>query len=1093
MNSLNLFDADNDWTLDPYHCNSSNDPLVDKVIGNAYAVVRTVYCNLGNLKLLYDFLNTYGMVLGVKSEDELKKLNRSAKYARIYGFANTGDHQVTDYLYVPDDTSGIRPDDPTATGSWIKIASSTAGGEGSGGHGSYIPYVYAKGSAVGNETSFKVPEGTLGVPFIIINGSVQYIGYGFEYDVATSTVTLSNPLAQGDEVVALTTAVPANPDNPYVSDWVQVNWLYNNGYALGGEQVITVPYNFKDVPAVYKNGLRLYKGLQSNSYVIDPDTHTVTMTEILAQGDRVIVTLGGESETIAIVDRTIQEVARANDVKDDDVVLSTNTNVVITGKKIIYDVNAQKSWALPDLPPNAYIVSVVGDQLTYNPGNVTVTLLSPYQQINTRELWKGSLAEAGLTLVDGSFEEGATVASAGDAVWHIGGGKCYTWDGSLPYTVPAESTPASSGGFGAGKWLVATDIGARKWAEMNLQPMAIYKEHGSFETGGKATSKVSALFSSATGMYYTPKAGTLTVAAGSSPNSSWVCLGIMGRFKLDDVRNFKAVGDGVADDTTPLFNACLYAAFFNTGVFIDRSLTVISGPLKFSYVDGMRIYGQGTIKMKGDRTGEILYAGGAQITFIGSSGVDIDGLIFDGNRKGSPEYTGFNHGVQFVPADNDFRSNNGGASKPSKRNRIRNCIFKNQGSNRVGQDKFGDGVYLFGCDDVEIVNVHFENVGRWGVAMSDCLNVKMDKLTCDNTAPDSVALGFIDIENESIDNTNGTYSENISMSNLSGVGLCQIRVGGGSNSENKNGAAHYLRNITGSNINLKLIDGPTYPSNYFGIGVIPFCNEDAVPTVGVVENSNITFDLCKVTAQTPGTKIGFALMPEGVGGNNIVSDIVFTNCISKGAHKAFQGAAEIKSGGYTMRNITVTGIYDAAGANSIGVRMAATQLVNYRISVSSKGSTMRALSLEDGRAIGAVDSYGKVFDTSLNAASGVNAFAYIYRASFTDVECFGSAPIADLTVNVIDKDYGNTWNSMKRTVPGFTVAAGAQQASGGIDIGSHTRFGYTVNAAAPFIMDQAAWHANVTEPGFAILLIKNNTDAEITKAADEWTFTVEKR
>lgn len=376
MNSHIPFDADNDWTLDPYHCNQSNDPLVDKVIGNAYAVVRAVYCNLGNLKLLYDFLNTYGMVLGVKSEAELKKLNKLAKYARIYGYASTGDRQVTDYLYVPDDTSGIRPDDPTATGSWIKVATSETGGGGEGGgQGAYIPYVYANGSALGGETSFKVPDGTVGVPFLIINGSVQYIGFGFTYSAATATVTLSNPLVQGDEVIALTTAIPANPDNPEVPGWVQVNWLYNNGSAIGGEQVITVPYNFQDVPAVYKNGLRLYKGLQSNSYVIDPVTHTVTMTEILTQGDRVILTLGGESETITINDRTLQEVARSTNAKDSDVILSTTTNLVITGKKIIYDVVAQKSWSLPDLPPNAYIVKVEGDKLTYNPGNVTVSLL----------------------------------------------------------------------------------------------------------------------------------------------------------------------------------------------------------------------------------------------------------------------------------------------------------------------------------------------------------------------------------------------------------------------------------------------------------------------------------------------------------------------------------------------------------------------------------------------------------------------------------------------------------------------------------------------------------------------------------------------
>lgn len=455
MNSHIPFDANNDWTLDPYHCNQSNDPLVDKVIGNAYAVVRAVYCNLGNLKLLYDFLNTYGMVIGVKSEADLKKLNKLVKYARIYGYSSTNDRQVTDYLYVPDDTSGIRPDDPTATGSWIKVATSaTGGGGGEGtGQGSYIPYVYANGSALGGETSFKVPEGTVGVPFLIINGSVQYIGYGFTYSPATATVTLSNPLSQGDEVVALTTAVPANPDNPEVPGWIQVNWLYNNGSAVGGEQVITIPYNFQDVPAVYKNGLRLYKGLQSNSYIIDPGTHTITMTEILAQGDRVIVTLGGESETLTVTDRTLQEVARSNNVQDSDVVLSTTTHLVITGKKIIYDVSAQKYWRLPVLPPNAYIVKVEGDKLTYNPGGVVTTLLEADTSQNAIESALVHTAlEIGLPMA-GTFEGGAQVTSAAQSVGYKAEGKLYRWAGTLPKTVAKGSTPESSGGIDEDAWV----------------------------------------------------------------------------------------------------------------------------------------------------------------------------------------------------------------------------------------------------------------------------------------------------------------------------------------------------------------------------------------------------------------------------------------------------------------------------------------------------------------------------------------------------------------------------------------------------------------------------------------------------------------
>ena len=453
MNAHNPFDAKQDWT-NPYCQNSSNDPMVDALLGNAYHVVRTVYCNLGNLKLLYDFLNQYGMVIGVNSEEELKALSTQVKYSRIYGFSRAGDRQVTDYLYVEGDRTGILPNDTTATGSWITVATSgSAGGGTSSGEGAYIPWVYANGSAAGGETTINVPDGTVGVPFIIINGDMQYVGRGFEFNADSLSVTLAQPLEEGDEVVFLLTGVPAVPDNPNVSDWVQINWLYNNGAAVGGEQVITIPYTFQSIPAVYKNGLRLYKGLTTESYTADPDNQRILLTEPLATNDRLIVQIGGEAQVLETSDHTLQEVARATNVKDSEVILSTDTTQLLNGKKIVYSVSEQKSYGLPSLPSNIYISSVSNGQLTYNPGNITVTLLPIHQESNTRELWRRLLAEAGLSLVAGSFEEGATVNSETDAVWHIAGGQCYTWGGALPKVVPADSTTTSTGGVGTGAWV----------------------------------------------------------------------------------------------------------------------------------------------------------------------------------------------------------------------------------------------------------------------------------------------------------------------------------------------------------------------------------------------------------------------------------------------------------------------------------------------------------------------------------------------------------------------------------------------------------------------------------------------------------------
>lgn len=70
---------------------------------------------------------------------------------------------------------------------------------------------------------------------------------------------------------------------------------------------------------------------------------------------------------------------------------------------------------------------------------------------NLREQWRRDLANIGFNLVDGSFEEGATLDSADDAIWHKAGGQCYLWAGSLPKAVPVNSNPA-----GDANWIVAT-------------------------------------------------------------------------------------------------------------------------------------------------------------------------------------------------------------------------------------------------------------------------------------------------------------------------------------------------------------------------------------------------------------------------------------------------------------------------------------------------------------------------------------------------------------------------------------------------------------------------------------------------------------
>lgn len=75
-----------------------------------------------------------------------------------------------------------------------------------------------------------------------------------------------------------------------------------------------------------------------------------------------------------------------------------------------------------------------------------------------RALWKRLAAEAGLNLVDGSFEEGAEITSSSDVVWWQAGSAIYGWHLNEAKTVPAGSTPETTGGIGAGAWVDRTDI-----------------------------------------------------------------------------------------------------------------------------------------------------------------------------------------------------------------------------------------------------------------------------------------------------------------------------------------------------------------------------------------------------------------------------------------------------------------------------------------------------------------------------------------------------------------------------------------------------------------------------------------------------------
>ncbi len=354
-------------------CCGNEAGLVQKFIGTAYDVVKTVYENLGEVQYIYDFLNHYGVLVTVDSVAELQRLPYLAKYTRVYSYTPTGVLIYTDYLYVDGNRTGVLPNDPTATGSWVVVGSSNSGS--SNGAGAYVPFVYNNGSANGGETTIKVPDYTIGVPEIYVDGYRQTLGKQFTFDGGSLTVTLAQSLELGDEVVLMLSGNPAVPDNPNIDNWIVINWVYNGGAAVGGEQVISIPYTFQNVPAIFKNGLRYQGGLTTQSYTPDHDNQRIILTEPLATNDRLVVQIGGEMQILQSPDNSLYEISRATNMRDSEVIKSNNTVETLNGKKILYDVAAQTYYWLPsNIPNNVYISSSANGKLTYLPGNVVVNL-----------------------------------------------------------------------------------------------------------------------------------------------------------------------------------------------------------------------------------------------------------------------------------------------------------------------------------------------------------------------------------------------------------------------------------------------------------------------------------------------------------------------------------------------------------------------------------------------------------------------------------------------------------------------------------------------------------------------------------------------
>lgn len=140
-------------------------------------------------------------------------------------------------------------------------------------------------------------------------------------------------------------------------------------------------------------------------------------------------------------------------------------------------------------PTNLPVPSESPRDLKFNAGKidefVTSSELSYTDRVGNKhytiegisQLSKEAMASFGYITMD-SFEDGNTLTLPNQVLRLEATGEYYRWDGAFPKVVPAASTPDSTGGIGAGKWLSVGDStlrgqisdpdGATKYPELQI-------------------------------------------------------------------------------------------------------------------------------------------------------------------------------------------------------------------------------------------------------------------------------------------------------------------------------------------------------------------------------------------------------------------------------------------------------------------------------------------------------------------------------------------------------------------------------------------------------------------------------------------------
>lgn len=224
-----------------------------------------------------------------------------------------------------------------------------------------IPFTYK--SNVGGETFLSLPfYPVTGV--ITINGGMQVPLDNFE--IEGNTLNLGRALSKGDVVYCLFDKILSPEDT---AKGIRIYKFQ----AVGGETEFTPDFTSYGVQSLYISGE--YKTPEIE-YSYDSTTGKVSLQTALTAGVWVVAEMSVKQPNISpAFDRSIQEIARSANVKDSEVIVSTDTISLLDGKKVVYDIATQTSYGLPTIPDGSVISTISDGKLNYNPGDVQVNLL----------------------------------------------------------------------------------------------------------------------------------------------------------------------------------------------------------------------------------------------------------------------------------------------------------------------------------------------------------------------------------------------------------------------------------------------------------------------------------------------------------------------------------------------------------------------------------------------------------------------------------------------------------------------------------------------------------------------------------------------